>query len=169
MFQRHFTYLWLGLATVCLAACGSAQEPSTAPVSVIQQDDPTDNISPPSAANIQREDVRIIEAGFSSAGALVEQGRVLYQRKCGACHSLDQNRVGPRHRGVYGRASAAVPGFQYSAALRKLEIVWTEETLDTWLRSPTRLAPGTSMGFQLSRAEERAAVIAYLKSLNTSD
>lgn len=96
----------------------------------------------------------------------IEDGRVLYQRKCGACRSLDRNRVGPRHRGVYGRKSASVEDFRYSEALRALDVVWDEETLDAWLASPTDMAPGTSMGFRLSDPDERKSVIAYLKSVS---
>lgn len=91
-------------------------------------------------------------------------GKKLYQARCGACHSLDANRVGPRHRNVFGRGAATVPGFRYSKALKKLKIRWTAENLDAWLANPSSLAPGTSMGFRLTKANERQAIIAYLKS-----
>ncbi len=91
------------------------------------------------------------------------RGADLYEAKCGACHSLDANRIGPKHRGVFGRKAGAVPGFQYSPALKKLGVVWNAQTLDRWLQNPTAMAPGTAMGFRLSSAQERADVIAYLK------
>ena len=89
------------------------------------------------------------------------------RRRCGACHSLDQNRVGPKHRNVYGRQAGSVEGFPYSNALRNLDVVWDGETLDAWLANPVAFAPGTSMGFRLTDAEERRAIIAYLRSLTT--
>lgn len=98
---------------------------------------------------------------------LISRGKLLYNRRCTACHSLDQNRIGPRHRDVYGRAAGSVSGFRYSKTLQELDIVWTEETLDPWLASPTTFAPGTRMGFRLKKPEERMAIIAYLKSLVT--
>lgn len=98
--------------------------------------------------------------------ALVARGESLYQRRCGACHALDRNRVGPAHRGVYGRAAGAVPGFRYSKALQALDIVWNNETLDLWLQNPTSFAPGTGMGFRLGKADERNAIIIYLQSLS---
>lgn len=91
------------------------------------------------------------------------RGAVIYEAKCGACHSLDANRVGPKHRGVFGRKAAAVPGYRYSAALKKAGITWNTQTLDCWLHGPTKMAPGTTMGFRLSNAQERADIISYLK------
>lgn len=91
------------------------------------------------------------------------RGAEIYNDKCGACHSLDANRIGPKHRGVYGRMSGAVPDFHYSDALKRLHVTWNAATLDRWLQNPTAMAPGTAMGFSLPSAEERADVIAYLK------
>ena len=91
------------------------------------------------------------------------RGADLYEAKCGACHSLDSNRIGPKHRGVFGRKSATAPGFRYTAALKKLNVVWNRQTLDRWLQSPTAMAPGTAMGYRLTVPQERADVIAYLK------
>ena len=97
---------------------------------------------------------------------LLTQGEKLYTRRCAACHSVDKNRIGPMHRGVYGRKAGTVSGFRYSRALKALDVTWNEETLDEWLTNPTAFAPGTSMGFRLGKAEERKAVIAYLKSIS---
>lgn len=91
------------------------------------------------------------------------RGAEIYEAKCGACHSLDQNRIGPKHRGVFGRKAGAVPDFHYTDALKKSGIVWNEKTLDQWLQGPTKMVPGTAMGFQLRDSQERADVIAYLK------
>lgn len=90
-------------------------------------------------------------------------GAQVYEEKCGGCHSLDANRIGPMHRGVYGRRSGTVPGFNYTPALRKLGVVWNANTLDRWLRNPAAMAPGTSMGIQVPSEQDRADVIAYLK------
>ncbi|MCB2114069.1 MAG: c-type cytochrome [Parvularculaceae bacterium] len=105
------------------------------------------------------------EGGGADAASLIERGAKLYVRKCGACHSPDANRIGPRHEGVYGRKSGSVPDFRYTKALGALDIVWDEETLDEWLTNPSAMAPGTAMGFRVTDAEERKAIIAYLKTL----
>lgn len=89
-------------------------------------------------------------------------GMALYQAKCGGCHSLDRDRIGPRHRGVVGRRVAAVPGFAYSPALRRLGGLWTAARLDRWLQGPQAVAPGTRMFLTVPDASTRQAIIAYL-------
>ena len=92
-----------------------------------------------------------------------QRGRELFGRRCGGCHAADLNKEGLKVRGVYGRKAATVPGFVYSDALKKTGIVWDDATLDRWLTDPNAIAPGTDMDFRLASAEERRAVIEYLK------
>ena len=89
------------------------------------------------------------------------KGRSLYQA-CTGCHSLDENDVGPSHRGVVGRKAGAVPGYAYSAALRGSGIVWTPANLDRWLTNPQKLVPGAKMYFSVANPQQRADIIAYL-------
>ena len=89
-------------------------------------------------------------------------GQSLYEAKCGGCHSIDTNRIGPMHRGVVGRKAGIIAGFAYSPALKKSGLVWTAATLDRWLTGPTKLVPGTRMGFVLADPADRRDVIAYL-------
>lgn len=89
------------------------------------------------------------------------RGARLYQA-CMGCHSLDENDVGPLHRGVVGRAAGAVPGYAYSSALRKSGIVWTPVNLDRWLSGPQSMVPGSKMFFSISAAKDRADVVAFL-------
>jgi cytochrome c len=88
-------------------------------------------------------------------------GRGLYQA-CSGCHSIDENDVGPRHRGVVGRRAGSVPGYAYSAALRTSGIVWTPANLDRWLTNPQKVVPGTRMYFSVANPKQRADIIAYL-------
>lgn len=91
------------------------------------------------------------------------RGEQLYESRCIACHSLDANRVGPMHRGVYGRKAGSVPGFAYSPALTASSVVWTADTLDRWLTDPQSLIPGQRMNFRVALPDDRADIIAYLK------
>src|SRR3954471_21419063 len=91
------------------------------------------------------------------------RGAVLYQA-CMACHSLDEDDVGPRHRGVVGRTAGSVPGFAYSPALRNSHLVWGADTLDRWLTNPQALVPGARMFFAMPNAQDRADVIAWLST-----
>lgn len=93
-------------------------------------------------------------------------GEKLYQTKCGGCHSLDMNRVGPAHRGVVGRKAGSAPNYAYSPALKAADIAWDEKTLDLWLQNPMAMVKGTRMGFRLSNAQQRAEIIAYLTAMS---
>jgi cytochrome c len=89
------------------------------------------------------------------------RGQAAYQA-CTGCHSIDDNDVGPRHRGVIGRRAGSLPDYSYSAALRGSQIVWDAATLDRWLTGPQNLVPGTKMYFSLPDPQMRADIIAYL-------
>jgi cytochrome c len=91
-------------------------------------------------------------------------GGQLYQSKCGGCHSMTANKIGPLHKGVFGRKAATVAGYNYSSALRSSGLVWDAKTLDQWLQGPQKLAKGSRMYLVVSDPAQRAAIIAYLKS-----
>lgn len=92
------------------------------------------------------------------------RGQGLYQA-CSGCHSIDENDVGPKHRGVLGRRAGSLPDYAYSQALRNSQITWDAANLDRWLTSPQALVPGTKMFFSLPDAQMRADIIAYLAQL----
>jgi cytochrome c len=92
------------------------------------------------------------------------RGATIYTNRCGGCHSVEVNRVGPAHRGIVGRRAGISPGFAYSPALKSAAITFNEATLDRWLTNPQATVPGTRMFFRLGAAQERADVIAYLKT-----
>lgn len=104
-----------------------------------------------------------VAAAAMAAGDPV-RGKAVYA-VCTGCHSVDDDDVGPHHRGVFGRKAGSVPGFPYSPALRQASVTWDETTLDRWLANPQQLVPGTKMFFELANATDRADVIAYLKEL----
>ena len=89
--------------------------------------------------------------------------------KCKACHKIEDgaNSTGPHLFGVVGRSVGAVDGFNYSGALNDAAEVWSPETLNGFLASPKKYAPGTSMAFSgLGKPKDRANLIAYLDSLD---
>ena len=95
-----------------------------------------------------------------------DAGRLLYESRCVACHSVDDNRVGPAHRGVFGRKAGLAAEYDYSSALKKSKIIWTEQTLDRWLQNPERLIAGQKMGYSVVNPQDRLDLIAYLKTLS---
>lgn len=104
------------------------------------------------------------DAGRAAIVGDAARGAKAYEQKCTGCHSIDTNRVGPAHRGVYGRKAGLAPGFSYSPGLKNSKIIWKEPTLDRWLTNPQGTIPGARMGFRLSDPAQRADVIAYLKT-----
>lgn len=91
------------------------------------------------------------------------RGARIYEDNCTGCHSLDANRIGPAHRGVFGRKAGTAKDFAYSPALKKAKFAWDAARLDKWLTNPQGFVPGSKMGFRLSDPQRRADVIAYLK------
>jgi cytochrome c len=91
-------------------------------------------------------------------------GEAVYSR-CLGCHSLEQHRTGPKHCGLIGRRAGTSPGYEeYSLALKKSGITWSEKTLDRFLARPLKAVPGTTMTYAgVPDAKERADLIAYLK------
>lgn len=106
----------------------------------------------------------LIAAGASAAaGGDAKAGEAIYSR-CAACHALDYDRTGPHHCGLFGRRAGSVPGFTYSDAMHRSQIVWNEKSLDRFLASPLKALPGTSMGYAgVTDAKERRDLIAYLQ------
>jgi cytochrome c len=96
----------------------------------------------------------------------VAAGRALYQNTCGGCHSVDEDRIGPHHRNVVGRAVASVSGFDYSPALKMLGGVWTPQRLDQWLSGTQQMAPGSKMYLELDDPMQRQQIIAFLESIS---
>jgi cytochrome c len=89
-------------------------------------------------------------------------------RACVACHALapDQgNRAGPSLHGIFGRRIASLPGYNYSEALKRLDIIWTPETLAKLFEiGPARYTPGTKMPEQrIGSREDREALVRFLE------
>ena len=101
-----------------------------------------------------------------AAGQGGQDGKSLFEKRCSGCHALDADHEGPRLRGVFGRPAAKVKTFKYSEALQKATVTWNEAELDHWLTDTESIVPDNDMGFRVPKQEERAAIIAYLKSLS---
>ncbi len=103
---------------------------------------------------------------YSARAQDVAAGRAAFAN-CSACHTTDgRPSVGPTLRGIGGRRAGRLPGFRYSRALRRTNIVWNAVTLDAWIAAPQELVPGNLMPFSgLPDAKTRSNLVAYLLSL----
>jgi cytochrome c len=91
------------------------------------------------------------------------RGKDVFEKRCTGCHAMEQDREGPRLRGVFGRTSGTVPNFDYSPALQKAHIVWDDTTLEQWLADPDALVPGNNMEFHVAKPQERRDLIRFLR------
>ena len=104
-----------------------------------------------------------VQAFFAHAGDAA-RGKRLYESRCIGCHSIGENRVGPAHKGVFGRKAGSVKGYDYSVALKTSNLIWNERTLDRWLADPESTIAGQKMGFTVPDQTDRADIIEYLRT-----
>jgi cytochrome c len=78
------------------------------------------------------------------------RGAELFPIRCGECHAIadvTEKKIGPTLEGLMKAAG----------------IVWSEETLKTYLVAPRKMVPGTKMNFNgLKRPGEVEDIVAYL-------
>ena len=88
-------------------------------------------------------------------------------RACAVCHSLipnDHSRAGPSLHGIFGQQIATQSGFDYSPALKTLDIVWTKRTVaELFEHGPEAYTPGSRMPEQrIADASDRQALVEFL-------
>ncbi len=95
-----------------------------------------------------------------------DRGAEVY-RACIACHALtpdDGNKAGPSLAGIFGRRIATLAGYRFSDALKKMDIVWTPETVAKMFEvGPAAYTPGTKMPEQtIGSADDRNALVDFI-------
>lgn len=88
-------------------------------------------------------------------------------RACVACHALtagEGQKAGPSLHHLFGRKIGSLPGYNYSEALKHMNIVWTPETVSKMFEvGPMAYTPGTKMPEQkIGSAEDRKALMDFL-------
>ena len=106
-------------------------------------------------------------AGDPLAAYAGDRGANIF-RACVACHTLgaeQANRAGPTLSGIFGRRIATAPGYNFSEALKRLDIVWTPETVAKLFEvGPQAYTPGTKMPEQrIGSEQDRAALVQFLQ------
>jgi cytochrome c len=113
----------------------------------------------------------LLLAGSATAALAADPaaGEKIFKTQCGICHAVvaGQNRIGPTLFGVVGRPAGSVPGFNYTADLKKLGVNWDAATLDKYLTDPRAMVADTSMIYAgLKDDAKRADLVAYLETLH---
>jgi cytochrome c len=120
------------------------------------------------AATGEPVDPLLVEtAGDPLAAFSGDRGAEIF-RACVACHTLgaeQANRAGPTLAGIFGRRIATAPGYNFSEALKRLDIVWTPETVSKLFEiGPQAYTPGTKMPEQrIGSEQDRAALVQFLE------
>ncbi len=89
-------------------------------------------------------------------------------KACIACHTLsedDGNRAGPSLHKIMGRKIATAQGYQFTPALKGLDIVWSRGTVAKLFEiGPMAYTPGTKMPEQtINNAADREALVDFLE------
>ncbi len=109
--------------------------------------------------------VRASDLDARIAAANLKRGQLLFL-VCKGCHDLEAgvpHKVGPNLHGVVGRRAGTAEGFRYSEPLVQSGIVWTAETLDSFLRQPGAMVRGNGMAFAgIANDADRASLIAWM-------
>jgi cytochrome c len=86
-------------------------------------------------------------AGDDPRQALAATGKALFEQRCGLCHAdaADKPSMAPPLHNVLGRKAGSAEGYVYTPRITLLDIVWTEQSLWTWIQSTTFDTPLISM------------------------
>ena len=107
--------------------------------------------------------------GCNAAAGDARRGESVFRRACGVCHTIvaGYHKEGPSLYGIFGRPAGSVRSFTGYKGIKALDVVWDEAALNGWLADPRAFLGGnnTSMTFRLENEQDRADVIAYLKTI----
>jgi cytochrome c len=102
----------------------------------------------------------------SLAAADYKQGRLAFQQRCSACHTLAEdgsNLIGPNLFGVFDVSAGSNETFAYSAGMQESGLIWTPETVGEFIANPAATVPGTSMMLPEPVPEaDRTAMVSFM-------
>ena len=119
--------------------------------------------------------VYLLSSSSSRAQELLSQGmesgveQQVFNNACRTCHSIREgdNRLGPNLFKIIGRRAGALPGYNYSSAMKDADFVWDEAKLTRFIANPDEIVPGNKMlpYGGLASAEDRKRVVAFLSRM----
>lgn len=149
------------LAMMVIAKIGNSLVPPFHPLA----DKPGAETAGPKAPE-KKEPEKPLAALLAAADAKKGETRA---RACTSCHSFEKggaNKVGPNLWDVVGRKKGSHAGYAYSDGLKNAGGAWSYDDLFKYLADPGGMISGSKMAFRLPNAEQRAEVLAYLRTLS---
>lgn len=114
----------------------------------------------------------LLTAGVAVADDHSAEGAAIF-KKCMACHAIGEgakNKIGPQLNDIVGRVAGTAEAYKYSQVMIDAGaggLVWTPETLSTFLANPKDVVAGTKMTFAgLAEQEDIDKLIAYLLTMS---
>lgn len=113
----------------------------------------------------------VLAAAPSFAAEDLKQGKKTF-KTCAGCHAVGDGakiKFGPPLNDLFGRTAGTFDGYKYSKAMKakgEEGLVWSEETLAQFLKSPKKYVKGTKMGFRGVKDKKMTNLLAYLKSFS---
>lgn len=177
--MRLIAVALLAGTSLALAACGSSadesDEPTAAATDALATDGamplPSGTASPSPTASASASPTPSPSASAKATPAVAAAAPATAPaafNQCKACHSVEPGKhgIGPSLAGIFGTKAAAVPGYEFSDAMKASGLTWNAATLDRYLANPRTVVPGTTMGFGgLKDDAKRKEVVDYIKSL----
>ena len=149
------------LAALAVTACSPSGD---APKGVPAESAPAVPAPPAPTTAVKTALLAALPAPWNEAD--LDNGRRVFAR-CRSCHTIAEggpNMTGPNLYGMFGRQAGAVPGFNYSTAVKDAGFLWDGARLDQWLENPRTFLRGTKMSFAgIPDATDRRDVVAFLK------
>ncbi len=110
-------------------------------------------------------------SSYNPEEVTLRKGKKIYRKKCALCHTFrkgQRHTLGPNLWNIFSRKIAKAPGYPtYSAAIKKLDGVWSYEFLNAYMENPKAALPGTNMFFPgLKKLEDRMSVLLYIRELH---
>ena len=103
----------------------------------------------------------------------VAAGQLVFNNACRTCHTTKEgdNRLGPHLYKVVGRKAGSLPNYAYSGAMKSADFIWDETKLNRFIASPDEIVPGNNMKPYggIASADDRAKILAFLRSLTTGE
>src|SRR5258705_10753073 len=108
-----------------------------------------------------------LTASIAFAADDAVRGKTAYEANCAACHTVTPGKqgFGPSLAGVVGRDAGTLAGYKFTSAMSQSGLRWDAKDLGEFLAGSTKKVPVTAMDLAVANAADRAAIIAYLRTI----